>query len=158
MYYALVQLHLSYGIIGWGGVTNCYLKKLEVIQKWILKIIYDRSYTYPSGDALYIESKVFDIRQLFCHALILYFKKHKNKLTRVDHVYDTRTKEVAVTQPKMPKTIGKRSFIYLGPRKYNILPEVIKNNNSQSFKAMVKNWIINKQRSYIHALIDTKNN
>ena len=74
MYYCLVQYHLTYRIIAWGGVTNFYLDKLETVQKWLLKIIYGKFSTYPSN-YLYNESGVFDLRQLFCQNLLIHQQK-----------------------------------------------------------------------------------
>lgn len=157
MYYALVQSHLSYGIIGWGGVTNCYLSKLQIIQKWILKIIYNKYYTYPT-DQLYAESKIFDLRQLFCHTILMNIYKNKNNLRNIGHEYSTRYKEKSTKVPKMNKTIGQRSFIYLGPKICNVLPKSLKEINSHSlFKSKTKMWVSQQPRNKIHQLIDMKN-
>ena len=71
MYYALVQTHLIYGIIAWGGVMDCHMKMLGITQKWIPKIIYSKPYLTPSDD-LYLEAGILDARQLYCQTLILH--------------------------------------------------------------------------------------
>ncbi|KAJ8976091.1 hypothetical protein NQ317_011580 [Molorchus minor] len=109
MYYALVQTHLSYGIIAWGGVADCYYKKLEVIQKWILKIIYSKCYTYDSDD-LFKESGLMDTRQLFGVALILHQRKN---IVSIEHLYSTRYKINKVFVPKMAKTVGDKLNLFI---------------------------------------------
>lgn len=157
MYYALVQTHLSYGIIGWGGVMNCHMKKLEILQKWILKIIYQKSYTYPTEN-LYKETGIFDIRQLYCQSLLLrQFKTIKRQQGR-EHNYSTRYNTAALQIPKAKKTVFQRSNLYLAPKIYNALPIEFRKLNSYSlYKAKTNKWIYQNPRTYIHRLIDIKN-
>lgn len=70
LHLALVQSHLSYGIITWGSLHNNYMKKIVISQKWILKIIFNKEFRYPS-DKLFQESQLFDVRQLYCHSLLI---------------------------------------------------------------------------------------
>lgn len=158
MYHSLVESHIAYGIIGWGGVTNCFLKNLETTQKWILKVIYGKSYDYPSND-LYLDSRVFDPRQLYCEKILTETHKDKNNMKRKAHKYEIRRKEKLIQVPKMRKTIGQRCHQYIGPKIYNSLPDYMTNLTSLTlFKKKVKNWINYQQRYEIHQLIDLKNN
>lgn len=157
MYYALVQSHLTYGVIAWGGVNNIYLKKLEIIQKWIIKIILGKCYTYPSND-LYREANIFDLRQLFCQNMLIHQYKNKADLKNIEHDYNTRHKEQAIQVPRTDKTIGQRCYYYIGPRIYNEVPIEIKRINSISlYKTKIKHWIMNKPRLFFHQIVDKKN-
>lgn len=156
LYYALAESQLRYGIIAWGGAYNCHIKNLEIVQKWILKIIHKKEINYPT-DALYKLANVLDIRQLYCYTIILKQKNNKCK-QMIDHSYKTRYKEASIKIPKVNKTITQRSFTYLGPRVYNETPTEIKNINSmQLFKNRLKKWLLNLNRLYTHQLIDIKN-
>ncbi|KAJ8945496.1 hypothetical protein NQ317_007410 [Molorchus minor] len=109
----LAQTHLTYGILAWGGATNSYLKSLEVVQKWLLKVIYNKPYTYSSND-LFHEAKVLDIKQLYCHSVLL--KMYKNPGEYISHRYGTRYRVHSVVIPRAGKTIGQRcytSYVYL---------------------------------------------
>ncbi|KAJ8947832.1 hypothetical protein NQ318_009976, partial [Aromia moschata] len=64
VYYALIESRLSYGILGWGGIANRYLKQLDILQKRFLKIMLNKNNTYPSV-SLYSEAHVLDIRKLY---------------------------------------------------------------------------------------------
>lgn len=44
---ALVQSHLLDGNISWAGIYSCSLKKVEIAQKWIIRVIFRRGYRYP---------------------------------------------------------------------------------------------------------------
>ncbi|KAJ8966019.1 hypothetical protein NQ317_016730, partial [Molorchus minor] len=109
MYYALIQSHLSYGIIAWGGVNSNYLKQLEVTQKWIIKIMYKKIIlTHPMIYMLYARSL------LLKQYAEIHKKNNINSITR----YNTRNKD-AIKTPKTFKTIGQRCFNFLSPTLYN---------------------------------------
>lgn len=157
IYHALVQTHLSYGIIAWGGVTKNHLRNLETVQKWILKIMLNRPYTYPSED-LYKEAEIMDIRQVFALTLLLHQRKNISLAKNIDHKYNTRTRINSIDIPRMLKTIGQRSYSYLAPKLYNDIPFHFKRMNSFSlFKSKIKTWILNTPRTRIHQIIDSKN-
>lgn len=60
-YQALIESQISYGIVGWGGAYNNHIKPLEVIQKWILKIIYKKNARFPaSGYSRSLKYKMLD--------------------------------------------------------------------------------------------------
>ena len=157
LYYALVQSHLTYGILAWGGVTNNYLTRLETTQRWLIKVMYGRPYLYSTDD-LYKESGLFDIRGLFCKELALaQFKKRSNS-PKVAHEYLTRNKEDKFTVPRICKTIGQRCHSFLGPRFYNALPANIRSINSFTlFKKYVLKFVSDQPRERLKQLIDLKN-
>lgn len=157
LYFALVETHLTYGLIAWGGVVYSHLKQLEKTQKYILKIIYNKIYTYPSNE-LFIETRILDIRQLFCLAILIRQYKNKNELEEIQHSYQTRYKSNATRLPKVEKTVAQRCYSYLGPKIYNEVPPHLKKINSISlFKKKIKEWIQAKSRMDIHKLIDPQN-
>lgn len=157
LYYGLVQCHLSYGILAWGGITNNYLKKVETVQKRIIKVMYSKPQLYPS-DELYRDSKLFDSRQLFCQSILISQQKQKSGLLKIEHKYETRYKQHCNKVPKSFKTIGQRCHTFLSPRIYNCIPKCLKELNSLNlFKCKIKKWIQSKPRNYIHQLIDVKN-
>lgn len=156
IYHALVESHLNYGILGWGGVAKTHLTALESIQKRFLKIMMSKNYRY-SSDLLYIEARVFDIREMFYFQANV--KQHSQKnLTLPTYSYNTRQKNNYVC-PLMLKTIGQRSYQYLSPKLYNTVPEEIKSitRNSQ-FKRKLKKFMLEKDRKIFTDYIDIKNN
>lgn len=154
LYHALVESQLQYGIIGWGGVTDIYLKKLNTVQKYILKIIYRKLSTYPS-DELFKQSGVLDVRQLFCLSMLKNIKRGCITLQSINHSHDTRTRKNNIFQPRCEKSIGQRNATYLGPRLYNIIPTSIKyTENKQSFKRKAKIWIMESKRSFFGDFIN----
>ena len=158
IYFALVESRLQYAILGWGGVATTHLKKLDILQKRFLKIMYNKENTYPS-DLLFIESKILDVRQLYFCSIVNYIYKNKTDLQYIDHPYSTRNKiNLQVKTTMSEKTIGKRSHTYLCSRVYNFLPEQQKTqiNDIKSlglFKKKIKIYVLSIDRIIIHNLI-----
>lgn len=154
IYYALVQSLISYGIIGWGGVNESHLKQLNNVQKWIIRIIFSKSITYPS-DLLYEECQLFDAKQLFYLKISLKTFKNKTNIKQIEHTYDTRTKQNSCLKPRSIKTIGQKSYTYLESRVYNSLPLNLRNiDKYTTFKNTLKLFILNTSRSDIHSIIN----
>nr|CAH7765302.1 unnamed protein product [Callosobruchus chinensis] len=89
LYFGLIQSHLNYGIIAWGGASSIHLRSLVIMQKYIMKIIYKKPRTFPS-DELFRFTKLLDIRQLYTQALLIYQYKHKEQIHKLHHNYSTR--------------------------------------------------------------------
>ena len=92
VYHALVESHLSYGIIAWGAADKTYLEDLCVLQRKILKLISNKESMY-SSNALYKELNILDIRQLFYLKVAIKAHFKRNNLTPIGHNYSTRGKE-----------------------------------------------------------------
>ena len=154
LYFALIQSHITYGVAVWGGASSNHLDQLEKAQKYVIKIMYDKNYLYPT-DQLFDECKLFDVRQLFCFAVLK--KQHYSKKDKVKNIRETRNNVAQILVPRPTKTSTQRSFYYLAPKIYNILPFDIRNINSeQLFKKKLKLWIESKSRSFITCLVTNK--
>lgn len=156
LYHSLVESHLRYCILGWGGVAKTHLTPLETLQKRFLKIMLGRSSIYPS-DLLYTEAKLFDIRQLYYYNISVKYQLTQNIETLPSHVYNTRQKNKHIV-PFMMKTVGQRSYAFLAPTVYNTLPNELQNiTKINSFKKLLKKHIIENPRKLINDIIDIKN-
>jgi hypothetical protein len=74
----------------WAGVES-HLKKLDVLQKKILKILLGKSSRY-SSETLSKESKLLDLRQLYFLRTVVKQHKNRTKLNYVNHKHNTRLK------------------------------------------------------------------
>lgn len=155
IYTTLVEPHIRYGIIGWGGVMKTYLRKLELTQKRIIKIMYNKEPTY-STDSLYQETSIMDPRQIYF--LSLSVMQYSNSKIKIHHEYNTRNKSNLVPAKQIYKTIGQRSHVFLAPKIYNFIPETLKILSSNKlFKKGVMKFLLETPRNEIHDLIDLKN-
>lgn len=152
LYFSLVRSQLLYGILSWGSVAYCYLRKLEVMQKWILKVIYNRKITFPS-DELYREAEVMDVGQLFVFKVLTWLYKNKHIIVYNKHSYDTRKK--FSQKEKIKKNAGKLCYSYIALKLFDLLPEALRNINSiKKFSKATKVWIFQKTRQEVRKLIE----
>ena len=158
IYYALVESHINYGILGWGGVNKTVLNYLELTQKRIIKIIYKKDILFPT-DELYNETRLFDARKLFYYAICVNQYKNKDNLVNIQHNYFTRQNSECYKVEFMRKSVGQRNFKYLSPKIYLSLPHDVKTSKPLNiFKIRCKNYIRQRPRINIHKQIDLKNN
>lgn len=156
VYFALAQSHLQYGIVAWGSASKNQLSSVNIVQKWLLKIIYDKNYRYPS-DALYIEAAIFDAKQLFWFNTLSITFSNRSKNNLIPHSYPLRRRELTINVPRMHKTIGQKSHLYVGPKIFNVLPkEVVNCQNINIFKKRLKEWILGKTITEMHTFILSK--
>ena len=149
----MIQSQLQYRILGWGGVNKNHLINLINTQKWILKFIFSKPYTYPT-ELLFNESEMFDLRQLFCLEILKNSYKNKVMHSSIDHEYETRFKQDNCPEPRANKTVGQKSYCYLAPRLLNMLPPEIKSSvNIKIFKNKCKTWLKHLHRQRLHDLI-----
>lgn len=145
IYTALVESILNYGIMGWGGVGQTYLKPLENLQKRILKIIFNKEKLF-STKLLFKEANLFSIRQLYCYNLLIHQHKNRGRKPTITHKYNTRNKQLGHFKIDFKsKTIGQRHFLYTAPKLYNCLPKRITEEIFiKKYKKLVKTWILDR--------------
>lgn len=155
IYSAFVESILLYGIIGWGGIRNNHLNSINTVQKLILKIILKKPRRFSSNQ-VYINSKVLDIRQLFCFKTLCFLYSNRHYTYNVPHTYGTRQNtQSAIYAPVTHKALGQRSFCFIGSKLLNNLPHTLKKYNSVClFKNKLKEWIFSKGRKYFANVID----
>lgn len=156
LYKVMVAPHLSYGIIAWGGVLKTHLLPLENLQKRFFKIILRKPRMYPS-EKLSLEIKLFDLRQTYFYNVSTYMYQNPIQFEAAQYCrYDTRTRNTFLV-PLMKKTVGQRSFIYLGPKMINSLPfQVTDIHSIKKFKHLLKKFVL-ENKIKIEEIIDTKN-
>ena len=153
IYHALVESHLSYGIIVWGAADKAYLNDICILPRRILKLMSNKKSIY-STNALYHELNVLDIRQLYYLKVSIKTHSERRNLTLIDHNYLTRGKEKYVTVPLKFTTKGQHSYEYLAPKIYNSIPEDIKKAQSlKTFKNRLKEYLLSESREKNYGLI-----
>lgn len=152
IYLSLCQSLIKYGIIGWGGAYICHMRRVEIIQKWILRTIYEKPLMFPSGE-LYDVSGVLTPHQLFALEMIysVNAKKIDIKMSTSDH--ETRNRRNQVFRPRAKKRIGERCFTYLAPRVYTNVPDDLKNGR-RLIKKKLRHWIMERGREYFYRIVN----
>lgn len=124
VYSSLAESVLRYGIVAWGGAYDNTLKQVEICQKLLLKIIFKKENQYPTT-LLFQYAEVFNIRYLYYHSVFNFM--YKATKTPITHNKKTRTEtEQQIVTIKPTKTLIKRTFYYIGPKLYNMLPKQLR--------------------------------
>lgn len=142
LYYALVQSILTYGLIGWGGAYTCNIKPLQILQKRILKIIFNLPLRFPT-EQLFKHCRILNLRQLFYASATVYLAKNRMFNEVISHNHETRKKaRQNIREPMANRTIGQRSYYYIGHKIYNVIPSELRDAiYSASFKNKLKCWL-----------------
>ena len=61
IYNSLILPYITYGLLAWGNASNCYLKRILVLQKQVLRFIY----FIP----LFAKPKILPVKFLYCEAV-----------------------------------------------------------------------------------------
>lgn len=127
IYKSLVESLLRYGLLAWGALYNTSLRQLNVVQKYILKVINRKGKMFPTK---YLFSKdLLDIRSLYILNVcsLVHKSSNPNIKTFVKHTYNTRCKiNKHLSIPNSNTNINKRFINYLAPKFYNLIPYQIK--------------------------------
>ena len=152
LYYALFQSVLCHGIIGWGGLYNNVLRPVISVQKYILKIIFNKPFRYPSK-TLFEENSILNIKQLYFKASINAIRSNSITTNKITHSHGTRSKTTNNMELKrVAHTLAQRESTYIGTKLYNLLPVEIKKLNTSRFKKRLRIWLIQNNDRIVEAL------
>lgn len=148
IYKSLVESLIRYGILVWGGLYNNALDRLNVAQKYIIKIMYRKSRLYPSEQLF--SGDVCNIRTLYVMTVAAFI--HKNKTTKkiVQHSYCTRARmNSSIAIPLNHNNLNLKSVVYLGPKIYNLIPGKLKKiTNLRNFKIKSREYILRESNVF----------
>lgn len=137
-YFSLIECHLTYGILLWGGC--CEARRAFIMQKKALRIIFGkgpREHCLP----LFRAMGVLTLHSLYIYATCLHVHKLAPSLqTRSDvHAYNTRQKgDLNIAFSRV--TSAEKNKINL--KLYNHLPNSLRSLPLSSFKSQVKQLLI----------------
>ena len=124
LYHSLVQSHITYGLLIWGGTYKTTIAPLELIQKRILKTILRKPQIYPS-QLTFTETDVMTIKQLYMLEICKYTFHHR--IDKLNHPHATRLNtKISVHTSTCHKSVTKNFFQNQISKVFNILPDEIK--------------------------------
>lgn len=143
IYKSFIESLIRYGILVWGGLYDNALYKLNIVQKKILKIIYNKNRMYPTR--LLFTYDTCNVRTIYMSTICGYIRKRNSLQNIVNHQYHTRNKENKnISIPVSHRNINLRFFDYLAPKIYNKLPCNIKGIARKNvFARECKTYILN---------------
>lgn len=147
-YQALIESVLMYGLSVWGSACCSILHRLNITQKYIIKIFMNRNRRYPS-DLLFKEADLLPVRQLYVKGTLRFMKKCNKYKSRIMHSVHTRSVDSGcLFVPLASYTASQRHIRYVGPKLFNMLPLNLKSVvNLRTFLLGISKWIkINYQQ------------
>ena len=146
LYNALIKPYFTYGLTIWGNTFKSHLKKLETLQKKIMRIINFSDYTAHTAP-LFRKMKIMTTTQLYEYFSGIHIYKCVNhilpKLFWNDFTLSkTKRKPLNLQSKFYSKKICTISIRFSGPKLWNKLPMKIQNAKSiSSFKYNLRKYI-----------------
>jgi len=141
LYYALIHSRLQYSLECWGGATADAIKSLITTQNYFLRIITSSS-KFASSFPLYRQHNILPLRHLFIFKVLrMFYKRSGNSISH--SVYNTRSAVKGnLKTPKVNLSWYTRSYLFLGPKIYNLLPDDLKNcSKIKVYTKNLKSWL-----------------
>lgn len=122
----MAQSTVQYGILAWGGCNTTLMKKINVAQKYIIKIVLHKPRTF-SSETIFITFNVLTTNQLYHKNVLLYVYKN-NLINLKPYNYNIRNNNVVIPTIKTSKCSN--SFFFVGLRLIQNLPNTLCNYSS----------------------------
>lgn len=142
LYFALIHSRLIYGIELWGSANKITLKPLEITQKHFVRTISFKPKQEPSFP-LFRVLKILPLNYLFVYKVLKTFYIRSGNDTRQFQFYTRAASNSVFVRPKVNKIIFRKSFIFNGPKMFNLLPMHVRNvKNVKLFLNKLKCWLL----------------
>lgn len=141
VYQALVESIINYGIVVWGNAGQTVLRKLQVAQKWVIKIILFKKKRYPT-ELVFKDSDLLTLNQLYIKAVVRFMLTSTYYREGISHGMCTRgatQNDVVLQNPK--HSLCQSSVYVVGPKIYNSLPLAIRSKPYKKCKSELKAWL-----------------
>ena len=145
IYNALVESIIRYGIESWGGTANTHMKKIENVQKRILKSFHRKKQKT-------IESNIYKLNyflpasQLYEYVIII--NNFFSCLYKTPVQHEQMTRQITTGQLKIPSfknEYGKRTRDFIIPYIFNKMPNEIRQLTTYGqIKKQTKDWLLNE--------------
>ena len=116
-----------WGIV-WGGAFKSVIDQLNIMQKSILKCAFRKGFRHPSA-ALFLETRIFTVRQLYIkELLVIIYKNFNNFFSSISHnIWYAHS--VSIATPMLNKTILTTNPFYTSHILYRNLFQFFHNIN-----------------------------
>lgn len=142
IYYALVHSILRYGIKCYGNSAEVYLKKIEVLNKKIIKII-ARKKIYQQADVInvYELTNILTVDNLYRYVLIV--DNYFNLEHRIQPSNPHDVRNVVLRRPMTYNRYGDRQLKVVIPQMFNAIPNVLQLLDGIGIvKIKIKEWLM----------------
>lgn len=155
LYFSLVQSRIEYGIIFWGNAYHTHLNPIIIQQKHLVRLI-SRKGKFESSLPLFINKKILPLKYLFVYKVLKMFYSKSGNMIPNDNTYRNKLRNAEkFLLPRPNNTFFTKSYSFLAPKMFNLLPNNIKNvNRGNLFAAKLKKWLLSLEEiDYLFLII-----
>lgn len=138
IYHALIQSILQYSILVWGNAHYNLIKRVEIVQKSILKIILKKKRRF-STILLFKEAQVLDINRLYIKQVLILAFKTPFPSTRAIHQHNTRQE---YAHQRVRTSASQRLPEYTCWNYYEKVPNEIKMQPLKLYIRGISDWLL----------------
>lgn len=153
VYYAYIHSHLAYGIIVWGN--DCRLKRVMLLQKRAIRTMCNVNYRVHCKP-LFRQLGILTVSSLYILEVLCYTKKNLNVIPSNRTVHSHFTRNFLNLRPNQCNYhITKNSFLEVGKKLYNLLPNNLKILDEKDFRKYLKQYLVNLAAYSIDEFIES---
>ena len=145
LYHSLIYPYLHYCCLAWGKAFQSHVRRLEILQKRVLRILNFKSY-YEHTTPLFISNKILRVGDIYNLRLMCYLFNNPRFIEehRTTHEHETRNRHNL--QPQFQRlAVCQQAISFQGPRIWNEVPLQIKQSASLvCFKARYKTYLLSQ--------------
>jgi hypothetical protein len=139
-YFAVVESHIRYGLLSWGGTSEANLNRILVLQKKAVRALAGLGTTDSCREA-FKSLKLLTVVALYIHAAVLYTDQLDLPRNWNFHKYNTR-RAADYSLPAHHTTQFSKKPSYIGQKIVNVLPQDLKNMRGNKLKRHLQDWLI----------------
>ena len=144
IYYAFVHPYLNYCQLIFGSTHDCYLNRIETLQKRCVRVVADVEYLAHTNP-LFFKFQILKFKDLYKYNACTYMFKNLEKFENllVSHSHNTRSHGNYVATFQRLDLTQRQSIMYQCPTIWNNLPDTVRSVNSlDQFKQKCKQYLI----------------
>ena len=160
LYYNLIYPYLSYAVLAWGSACASHLKKIQVKQNHVIRLMFFATLYGENTDSALPLLNLLDlltVKNIFSLRLLQFSHQwHKKQLPSIFdnhfryasdvHSYNTRyASEANFYKARFRTNIGKTTFSALAVDYWQKLPQDLKDLSISNFPRKVKKYLLSKQ-------------
>ena len=152
IYYSMIYSKIQYGLISYGLTTAKNIKKIQILQNKLLKVLTNQNFRTPTNE-LHKSLDILKVKDILTQGVLCFvhnfvnnklptiFDNYFKKFTDV-HNLNTRNKDNFII-PKHRTVLGSKTIKYMGAIKWNILDQKIKEiRNIKGFRKVWKKKLL----------------
>ena len=141
-YFSLVESHIRYGLLVWGGTSTQNLNRILLLQKKAVRTLANLEPRHTCRQA-FQDLKIMTVTSLYIQESILHVDKIQPPRNRDFHSYNTRHGS-RLNLPVHRTTLAEKKPSYSGSKLRNHLPASMRDLTGNNLKKELKTWLMRR--------------